>query len=93
MTDRAPIPSDLVGLLTEAEQQRFGVLARNALIRQRYAELRRTNRTVSVCLVALRQDPEGPGHGLSTESLRRIVYAQGEDTERPWLTDGAQAGT
>ena len=85
MTDTVPVPSDLDGLLTEAERQRFGVLARNAEIRRRYTELRKASRTVSSSLVALRQDAAGPGHGLSVESLRRIVYAQGEDTARPWL--------
>lgn len=81
----APLPDDLDGLLTEAEIGRLAVLARNAAIRERFAELRGQRRTVAASFVAIRQEAGGPGHGLSVESIRRIVYAQGEDTARPWL--------
>lgn len=82
MSSATPIPDDLAGLLTEAERQRFGVLARNAAIRERFGALRAGGRTVSASLVALSQDRS---LGLSVDGVRRVIYAMGEDTARPWL--------
>ena len=82
MSNTVPIPDRLDGLLTESERQRFGVLARNAAIRERFTALRAAGRTVSASLVALSQDRS---LGLSVDGVRRVIYPLGDDESRPWL--------
>lgn len=98
---RAPeagLPASLDGLLTEAEQERYALLARNAEIRRRFVEMREpredgAQRTVTGCCVALAQDPAGPGWGLTPEAIRKLVYGvsrwRDEVGARPWLGESA----